>query len=359
MQMTILERQNNRQRVRGQTQQDTDHLIGPRRRKFFHPTVTGLQSDHRARSEPRDQLLAKEAVSEGVESQVQLKEPENQSPQVVAPSSRKSSLTRSRSLGPVQRKRSSFRSEYKEAFKPWTIQKIVPTASSEVTATETVKSHVDSSNGVNGGDLSNGHQEVMSTSLPPENTVFWSGDQPSGAPGDDIMRQKKHFTTPTKGPGVLFHLEKKPVEVSSEDMSKLSRKRKTEYKSQFKPFWKYVYIPGEGRFKKVKEVHSDQLDSSCKSSSETGLDWTAQCRERHDCALAFQKRSEAGHPILGRETLADIYRKTMYTPKDRSLAALSLATTRLRLQDLKTEKTGKGGKSSPEKRVTRSVSGEN
>ena len=359
----MLERMHNKLRVRGQTEQDTDHLIGTRRRKFFPGNgLSKISNDTlRAKSEPRDVIPLEEATPE-VTSEVKVSEP----PVIF---SKRSSLTRSKSAGPSLRK-SSLRSEYKEAFKPWVISRTLPpspppsvrnesnlcngttkepavTPTTEINGSQTEETHTK----VNGNPtvLANGVTKVdggviMSTSLPAENTsLFWSGDDHGNQ--KDYMNQKRHFTTATKGPGVLF--QTKRVEVSNED--KINRKRKTEYKSSFKPFWKYVYIPSEGRFKKVKEVNdqSDHGSLACQG------DWRELCRERHECALAFQKRSESGHPIIG-ETLEDVYRRSQYLPKDRSIAALALATTRLRIQDLKSEQP----RNRNDKRVTRSVSGE-
>jgi hypothetical protein len=381
LQASILERQHNKLRVRGETEQDMDHLIGPRRRKFF-PSNGVSNDDFRAKSEQREVEAPGEVIAV----------PEETQPLSISAAgfSRKSSLTRSRSAGPSLRKKLfQPRSEYKEAFRPWIIAKTIPSPAASVhnesnitngTTKEELVTVVEKIQ-VNGDALTRGKREVsisnadaimgngsnsttnlipkessqadgqmMSTSLPANTDVFWSGDDKTS---HTDVNEKRHFTTANKGPGVLFSKEARPIDVSSEDLNKIGHKRKTEYKSAFKPFWKYTYIASEGRFRKIKDIQSgDQTDSPCQGDT-----WRELCKERHDCALAFQKRSQSGHPIIG-QTLESVYQRSMYLPKDRSIAALALATTRLRIQDLKSEKSGRN-RSQPERRVTRSVSGEN
>lgn len=143
-------------------------------------------------------------------------------------------------------------------------------------------------------------------------------------------------------------------------------KRKTEYTTSFKPFTKYMYDSREGKFVRIhgKDGRSssspDAMDSHSNSSNggpHSMPDWLMACRERHDCATLYQQRSECGHPILGNDSLTDVYIRSQGMPRDRSLAALALATTRMRLVDLRSEKNGKDS-SSNAKQVSRSVSGE-
>ncbi|XP_015786884.1 uncharacterized protein LOC107364090 isoform X3 [Tetranychus urticae] len=105
---------------------------------------------------------------------------------------------------------------------------------------------------------------------------------------------------------------------------------KTEYKKKFKPFSTYVYIPGSG-WKKSKKVDSSNATGIAGSSSEGALEWYDEVVERAKKACEFRSRSQFGHPIVGVDHLESIYRKTSSNlwnqPKDRSIAALALATS--------------------------------
>ena len=63
-----------------------------------------------------------------------------------------------------------------------------------------------------------------------------------------------------------------------------------------------------------------------------------QVRERHASALSFCKRSHCGHAIGGNDALSKVYQEQKFPfPRDRSLAALALATTRLVINDKRKE----------------------
>ena len=102
--------------------------------------------------------------------------------------------------------------------------------------------------------------------------------------------------------------------------------KKTEYKAKYRPFSAYVYITGNG-FKKPKDLNGDE-ESRAK-------DWIHEVSERTQKALEFQRRSEFGHPICGVDHLEEIYNREasgpwMSHPKDRSIAALALASAQQR-----------------------------
>lgn len=132
--------------------------------------------------------------------------------------------------------------------------------------------------------------------------------------------------TKSKGPHVLFQKESPPPEARPV-------KQVTEYKNKYKPFSRYVYVSGYG-WKKSKDVRD--------SESANAVDWYAEVAERIQKANEFRSRSEFGHPVVSIEHLEEIYRETppnSFT-KDRSIAALALATTQLRIQESRAAREG-------------------
>ena len=97
--------------------------------------------------------------------------------------------------------------------------------------------------------------------------------------------------------------------------------RETEYSRNFRAFDQYEY---------VDDVHGFRTRSPSASGRESASKtWLDQVSERHGQALAFAKRSLAGHPITGFESLARAYEDLRFPfPKDRELRALALAIPR-------------------------------
>lgn len=123
---------------------------------------------------------------------------------------------------------------------------------------------------------------------------------------------------PVKASHVLFQKETTPV---------------TEYKKSYKPFSRYVYVAGLG-WKKSKNVQEKEGDKV--------VDWYGEVAERTQKANEFRSRSEFGHPVVSVEHLEEIYRETNPNSfaKDRSIAALALATTQLRIQESRAAREG-------------------
>jgi hypothetical protein len=281
---------------------------------------------------------------------------------------RMSSSPRPRSVGSPNRNKQS---EYKENSHPWIspapLHQDDPSPPVKLASLETINI-----NGcANGTSVSGDGEQVMATSLPskvhfltgdgvvfdddikekrhfsgptvlfdpPEH--FWTGD---GFEFDDEIKQKRHFCEPkmTNRQSVLFDppgyfWSGDGVECDNEINEKRhfcgpkmtnrqsvlfdpprfipSRKREipkvSEYTTSFKPFTKYAYIQSEGKYKLLKEIPRELR-------SLEGDDWNTACRERHGCALTSQMNCEAGHPILGRETPADICRRTQHIPNNRA-----------------------------------------
>ena len=111
-------------------------------------------------------------------------------------------------------------------------------------------------------------------------------------------------------------------------------RRKTEYKSKFRPFSAYVYLPGDG-FIKRKNL--------CNGDFDRAKEWYHEVTDRSIKAFELQKASQSGHPILGDGRLDEIYSKDVLAgpwahARDRSLDALSLATVQLRIQEKRRER---------------------
>lgn len=111
-------------------------------------------------------------------------------------------------------------------------------------------------------------------------------------------------------------------------------RRKTEYKSKFRPFSAYVYLPGDG-FIKRKNL--------CNGDFDRAKEWYHEVTDRSLKAFELQKASQSGHPIVGDGRLDEIYSKDVLAgpwahARDRSLDALSLATVQLRIQEKRRER---------------------
>ncbi|XP_074599662.1 uncharacterized protein LOC141854023 [Brevipalpus obovatus] len=140
------------------------------------------------------------------------------------------------------------------------------------------------------------------------------------------------------GPNVLLQRESPPPELKP-----IKPNVKTEYREKFKPFSRYVYVQGQG-WKKPKDVKDQETNQA--------VDWYEEVAERIQRANEFRTRSQYGHPVVSVEHLEEIYRETNPSSyiKDRSLAALSLATTQLRIQESKMAR--EGSKSSTPQRTS-------
>jgi hypothetical protein len=245
--------------------------------------------------------------------------------------SRMSSSPRPRSVGPPNRNKQS---EYKENFLPWIspapLHSVDPSPPVKLASLETINIK----GCANGTSVSGDGEQVMATSLPSK-VNFWTGD---GVEVDHEIKEKRHFSGPTvlfdppehfwTGDGFEFDDEIKEKRHFSEPNvtnrqavlfdppgfipnGKREIPKVSEYTTSVKPFTNYVYIQSEGKFKLLKDILPE-------SRSLEGDDWKTACRERHECALTSQMNCEAGHPILGRETPADICRRTQHIPKNRA-----------------------------------------
>lgn len=76
--------------------------------------------------------------------------------------------------------------------------------------------------------------------------------------------------------------------------------RKTEYKSKFKSFDNYAYLPFNG-YKKVKNL--DQ------KSAKIGQDWLSMMSESGDIAIENRRKAMVGHSVTGSQSLEAIYRR--------------------------------------------------
>ena len=76
--------------------------------------------------------------------------------------------------------------------------------------------------------------------------------------------------------------------------------RKTEYKSKFKPFDNYAYLPFNG-YKKVKNL--DQ------TSAKAAQDWLSMMSESGDVAIENRRKAMVGHSVTGSQSLEAIYRR--------------------------------------------------
>ncbi|XP_053208534.1 uncharacterized protein LOC128392528 isoform X2 [Panonychus citri] len=149
-----------------------------------------------------------------------------------------------------------------------------------------------------------------------------SGGVGYGLGGGDKIKDRPQvlFTRATPSPPVVDSKPGKP-------------NTKTEYKKKFKPFSTYVYIPGSG-WKKSKQTTKDPdavgfSSETGRSTSEGALEWYGEVVERAKKACEFRSRSQFGHPVVGVDHLESIYKETNLwnQPKDRSIAALALATS--------------------------------
>lgn len=108
---------------------------------------------------------------------------------------------------------------------------------------------------------------------------------------------------------------------------------KTEYRSKFRPFSKYVYVSGSG-WKKAKDLQPGQQAHQ----------WYEEVRKLGQQADHFRSRSQFGHPISGIENLEQIYSAStsgswsQAVESERDLMALSLATTQLVMAEKRAER---------------------
>ncbi|XP_053208536.1 uncharacterized protein LOC128392528 isoform X4 [Panonychus citri] len=172
-----------------------------------------------------------------------------------------------------------------------------------------------------------------------------SGGVGYGLGGGDKIKDRPQvlFTRATPSPPVVDSKPGKP-------------NTKTEYKKKFKPFSTYVYIPGSG-WKKSKQTTKDPdavgfSSETGRSTSEGALEWYGEVVERAKKACEFRSRSQFGHPVVGVDHLESIYKETNLwnQPKDRSIAALALATSNHLRVSTRSSKDNKGKSSTDKKR---------
>ena len=143
-------------------------------------------------------------------------------------------------------------------------------------------------------------------------------------------------------PHILFAREAAPISATAA----VKPVKKTEYKAKFRPFSAYVYVSGNG-FKKPKNVD--------KANGEQVGEWYTEVVERGRKAVEFRSRSQYGHPIAGAGGLEDIYEKSsdglwvQKKDRPRDMSALALATTQMKIADIRAEREARSRSVSPVK----------
>lgn len=149
------------------------------------------------------------------------------------------------------------------------------------------------------------------------------------------------------GPAVLFSYEPPPRSLSPIDIPKQS-----EYHAKFKPFDEYVYVEGEGKFK--KQTPATKLVAASTSASANGVTspppasaskaWFVEVEERCKQACKYRARSQNGATPINPDHPWD-----GVAVKDRNLAALALAT-RLIVEEKKQERKSRSSSAKPTSR---------
>lgn len=239
----------------------------------------------------------------------------------------------------------NVRTEYLESFKPWAHSAQCPNSGATGEAVEADSSHKevlkDSTHQVNTAD---NLMSVSNSSNTSTDTTITVASQAASEPSEKLMPSE-----PVTRSKAVDCIEAAPEDASKAKVDagegenhvetagekcKVKLRKKTEYKSKFRPFSAYVYLQGEG-FKKRKHLCSDESDRA--------KEWYFEVTDRSHRAFELQKASQSGHPVFGDGRLDEIYSKDVLAgpwahARDRSLDALSLATVQLKIQEKRRER---------------------
>jgi len=113
-------------------------------------------------------------------------------------------------------------------------------------------------------------------------------EQEAPLPPVKINNNHHHPEQIGHGPAVLFDYEPPPRPPSPVDLTKQS-----EYHAKFKPFDDYVYVEGEGKFKKQTPA-TKLVASSAGTNASASKAWFVEVEERYKQSCKYRARSQNG-----------------------------------------------------------------